>query len=106
MSPDLMDGDAPSDPEHCSVFIEAEIGAAGEVGEEIFSFQVVTRQHLLKEPVPRWGQGLLIVERFSWRSVESSLQTLLMHAVRPTWSGVAAELAKELHWEFENYSEP
>jgi hypothetical protein len=28
-----------------------------------------------------------------------------MHAARPHWNEVAAELSKELHWEFEDYAD-
>lgn len=106
VSPDLPNGDLPSDPDDCSVLIEAEIGAAGLPGADVFSFQVVTPKYLMRESLPRWGRGLLIVPQFTSPAVESSLQKLLMHATRSEWSAVAAELAKELHWEFEHYSEP
>ncbi len=87
------------------MLIEAEIGANGTPGAEIFSFQVVTPKYLARERLPRWGRGLLVVEEFSWREVEAALQKLLMHASRPVWNDVAAELNKELHWEFDNYSQ-
>lgn len=103
-SPDLPYGDLPSDPDDCCVLIDAEIGLAGTDGADVFSFHVVTPMYLLRETLPRWGRGLLIVQHFSWREVESSLQKLLMHAARPHWSSVAAELAKELRWEFEGYT--
>ncbi len=103
-SPDLPSHDLPADPHDCAILIEAEIGAVGQPGADIFSFQVVTRQYLMRDSLPRWGRGLLIVDRFSWDVVESVLQKLLMHAARPRWTEVAAELNKELHWEFDNYS--
>ena len=102
---DLPNHELPSDPSDCSVLIEAEIGAIGVPGADIFSFEVVTRAYLLREELPRWGRGLLLVEQFSWEAVEASLQKLLMHAARPAWEQVATELGKELHWEFENYTE-
>lgn len=104
VSPDLPSGDRPSDPDDCSVLIEAEIGAVGLPGADVFSFQVVTPKYLMRESLPRWGRGLLIVPQFRWPAVESSWQKLLMHAPRSGWTAVAAELAKELHWEFEHYS--
>ena len=106
VSPDLPSGDLPPDPDDCFVLIEAEIGAAGLPGADVFSFQVVTPKYLMRESLPRWGRGLLIVPQFTWPAVETSLQKLLMHATGPNWSAVAAELAKELHWEFEHYSAP
>jgi hypothetical protein len=47
---------------------------------------------------------MLIVESFSWTIVHRMLERLLAHAVRPTWNEVAAELNKELLWEFDNYT--
>lgn len=103
-SPDLDRNTLPQDPQDCSILIEAEIGPHDGPGAEIFSFQVATAASLRRESLPRWGRGLLIVEEFSWKTVENAVQKLLMHAERPTWNEVAEELAKELHWEFERYS--
>ena len=101
-SPDLERPRIPADVSDCAVFIQALVGPAGN-GQEAFSFTVVTPEFLKHEDCPRWGRGYLVLTTFRWEAVESSVAKLLRHAVRETWSEVAAELNKELHWEFENY---
>ena len=102
-SPDLERPALPRDPTNCSVVLQASIGPKGAEGEELFEFQVVTPEFLAKEGLPRWGRGLLIVEQFSWPTVERALEHLLAHAQRNTWAEVAAVLNHELQWEFDNY---
>jgi len=38
LSIELEEGKLPVDPEHCSIFIEANIGLEGEIGSDIFHF--------------------------------------------------------------------
>ncbi|HYO75168.1 MAG TPA: Imm8 family immunity protein [Thermoanaerobaculia bacterium] len=104
-SPDLPAGELPAVPDDCSVLIDAEIGPSNSEGADLFSFQVVTPKWLLRDDAVLWGRGLLIVTEFSWPKVSTAVEKLLMHAARSDWSGVAQELAKELHWEFEHYSQ-
>jgi hypothetical protein len=104
-SPDIDPPALPAEPTRCAVFVEAEIGPLGEdTGADLFSFTVATPSALLDGADVRWGRGYLIVERFSWEAVERAIGKLLMHADRATWAESAAELAKELHWEFEHYT--
>ena len=105
MSPDLASDSLPNDPENCSVFIEVEIGPQNAEGADIFSFTAVTPNWLGVEIGTRWGHGLLILQRFSWHEIESSLQKLLLHCHRSTWQAVCDELRKQLNWEFDNYKE-
>lgn len=93
----------PADPEDCSVALDAEIGPKGQEGSDRFSFSVVTPKYLLREPLPRWGRGYLIVESFSWVAAEWALQQLLDHSRRDTWQEVSVTLSHALHWEFENH---
>lgn len=102
-SPDLPDGELPSDIENCAVLVDAQIGGEGE-GADTFSFTVVTPEFLKTEGSTQWGRGSLILPTFSWSAVEAAVERLLSHAARETWEQVAQELAKELRWEFENYS--
>jgi hypothetical protein len=104
-SPDLERPALPADPTRCAVVVEAEIGPPGEeTGADLFSLTVATPNVFLDGAELRWGRGYLIVERFSWEAVERAIRRLLMHADRATWPESAAELAKELHWEFEHYA--
>jgi hypothetical protein len=105
ISPDLDRPRLPDDPQHCSIFCEATIGPKDSEGEEIFGFQVVTPSALTPHDRFQWGRGLLIVDSFSWETVDLALARLLAHASRHSWNEVAGELAKSLNWEFENYRE-
>src|ERR1043166_4165238 len=102
-SPDLERPAVPPDPTDCSVALQASIGPKGAEGEELFEFQVVTPRALLRNGLPRWGRGLLIVESFSWAGVERALERLLARAHRKTWAEVAAVLNHDLQWEYNNY---
>jgi len=104
LSIELEDGQLPEDPEDCSIFVEANIGLQDEEGSDIFSFYVVTPK-ALQQDTPRWGRGLLIVNRFSWETVETSIKKLLRHCNGDDWEEIASELNKRLHWEFDNYKE-
>ncbi len=74
----------PDDPTDCAVFVQAGIGPKGERGEELFSFTVVTANHLARLGLPRWGRGLFVVEYFSWSAVQRKrgLSTLLTRAAQ------------------------
>ena len=101
-SPDLEYGDLPDHPDDCSVFIEASIGAKGETGADLFGFEATTLSQLPNK-LPRWGKGLLILERFSWHSVETALDQLVRECEGFSWSDCCAQLCKALNWEYENY---
>lgn len=100
---DLAYGEQPSDSEDCSVSFVAMIGLKGQKGADVFYFDVVTPKYLMRTTETRWGRGCLIVDTFSWSVVEMAVQKLISHCTKQTWQEVAAELSKELHWEFENY---
>ena len=103
-SPDLSRDTLPQDPEDCTVLIEAEIGPQGESGGDVFSFTFITPPALMRDSVARWGRGYFIATRFSWETAERAISKLLLHSHRSTWSEVAAELGKEMRWEFEGYA--
>jgi hypothetical protein len=104
-SPDLEQRALPPDPSSCAIPMTAEIGPPSG-GAELFSFIVATPDRVLGDGHDaRWGRGYMLVERFSWEAVERMLSKLVLHADREDWEASARELAKELHWEFENYSD-
>jgi hypothetical protein len=105
LSPDLTNGELPNDPEDAAVFVEANIGPKNHDASDIFSLKVVTRKHLANDTGTIWGHGMLVVDRFSWQVVESTLQKLLLHCYRSTWDEVANQINKHLDWEFDNYTE-
>ena len=101
-SPDLERDKLPPDETDCELLIHAEIGPSARGGADSFTFVVATPNRLLNGQGARWGRGYLIVERFSWSAVERAVSKLLMHADRRKWKDAAAELSKEMHWEFEH----
>jgi phenylalanyl-tRNA synthetase beta subunit len=74
-------------------------------GAEVFSFVAITPRALARDHGARWGRGYLILENVSWSNVKSALQNLLSHCSAENWDGVAAQLSREMHWEFEDYRE-
>jgi hypothetical protein len=100
-SPDLDESSLPDDPCSCSVFLQAVIGSDVSSGD-VFSFNAVTPAHL-ESAGTLWGRGLLVVPEFAWPTVRSAVERLLLHAARPSWELVAAELNKSLYWEYDNY---
>lgn len=103
-SPDLERDQLPEDPRSCAIVMNAEIGPE-RGGADSFQFVVVTPNRLLEGAPVRWGRGFLVVEEFSWDAVEHALRRLVMHAGRKNWGDSARELAKELNWEFDGYTE-
>jgi len=102
ISPDVERTGVPEDPANCSVAVEVEIGPGDGDGADIFSFLVVTPSKLAGAG-SRWGRGLLVLDEFSWDSVDAALTKLLDHCEGSNWSEIASQLNKELHWEFESY---
>ena len=105
VSADIDYGQVPEDVDDCAVACQADIGPRGEKGQEIFSFTVVTPKILARQTGYIWGRGYLIVESFSWETVDRALSKLLTHCNGTTWREVAAKLNEELHWEFDTYRE-
>ena len=103
-SPDLAAEAMPGDPEHCRISMTATIGPDGTDGGELFYFTVVTPKALVGDEAT-WGRALLIMPSFSWIDVKRMLERLLRHASRADWQASAAELNKELRWEFDNYKD-
>lgn len=95
-SPDLEPPALPEDPYDCAITFQALIGPRGGVGQDSFTFLVITPVRLAKRPDGIWGRGMLIMPAFEWAAVAQSLATLLSRAARPTWGEVTAELGKEL----------
>jgi hypothetical protein len=104
-SPDCEPPHSPADPTHCIVLIEADIGLKDEVGADIFSFVVVTPSALADLELPLWGRGYLVVKRFSWQIIETTLAKLLLQVRGDSWDEVSTRLSKELFYEFDNYKE-
>lgn len=99
-SPDLVPPGLPADPTDCAVRFQALIGPRGDGPAEAFSFLVVTPGHVRRTGA-LWGRGHLFVESFDWRTVVEAIALLMAQCARPTWEEVAAELDKQLRWQFD-----
>jgi hypothetical protein len=102
-SSDFGPGQNPADPENCVVQIVATIGPSGGSAGDNFSFTAVTPSALAENQMLGWGRGTLVVDSFSWPTVEKWIDRLLAHAARPSWQEVAQVLNHELRWEFDGY---
>jgi hypothetical protein len=100
---DFVRGENPPDPENCCLTFAANIGSADSDGSDLFYFQVVTGAWLVDHAETRWGKGYLLVDRFSWDSVERMIARLVGSITSDTWHDAASQLSKYLDWEFENY---
>jgi hypothetical protein len=100
---DLDYGASPADPTNCALYIEAEIGAKGQDGADIFGFTAITRKAIAADQETRWGRGYLVLSYFRWEDVERALQRLLAHCTGTSWQQISEQLNKELLWEFDNY---
>jgi hypothetical protein len=67
---DLDYGASPDDPTDCALYIEAEIGAKGREGADIFGFTAITPKAISADQETRWGRGYLILRYFSWDDIE------------------------------------
>ncbi len=83
----------------------AMIGPVNGPGEELFQFTVITPSAMAKLDCPRWGRSLLVVESFSWPSVQTAVEKLLRHCSGKTWSEVGTKINRYLSWEFDDYQD-
>jgi hypothetical protein len=102
-SSDLGDGQLPIDPQHCVVQLVATIGPGDGSAGDIFRFTVATPRAITESQLFGWGRGTLVLDTFSWHTVQRWVDRLLAHAARPTWQEVAHALNHELLWEFDGY---
>jgi hypothetical protein len=102
-SPDLVEPKLPTNPEHFSVALEALIGPSSSGASDIFSFTAASPSFLAEQRLTTWGRGLLVVSKFSWPTIHSAVERLLIRCVRATWPEVAGEINKVLLWQFDNY---
>jgi hypothetical protein len=98
----------PPDPECFCLSVEAEIGARGEKGEDIFEFLVCSPCWLAQE-VARAGYALgrfhLFLPRYDYARMRRIIEELCAQATGPDWDAVAGSLARHAHWEYEDYRE-
>jgi len=99
--------DAPEDPEHCCVGMQADIGPVGAGGGDTFNFEVCTPNALASrldaDGRPFWARGTLVVRSFSWETVEAALNQYVRSVDGNDWTEVATKLNRFMRWEFEDY---
>jgi hypothetical protein len=104
-SPEIdLDSEYPSDPDCFIVLVEAEIGAHGVVGSELFRIHVCTPKWLLKELASArevWGHGLLIVNAWNGEQVRLTVEAICSRTSAASWNELAVKLSRFAEWEFE-----
>lgn len=109
-SPDVNDlsKHQPDDPQCFSFLIQIMVGAKGESWEESFDIEVCTPQWLAKnlgQDDILIGSRLIIVQKYNYEKISSSIKKFLNHCKRETWNEVASQISRIGRWEFEDYSE-
>tara|TARA_B100000959_G_scaffold281427_1_gene345438 strand:+ start:113 stop:454 length:342 start_codon:yes stop_codon:yes gene_type:complete len=102
-SPDYDGNELPKELDNCEVFIELDVGSRGTSGADMFSISVVTPKYMLDNPERNWGKGYLVMNSFSWDSVEKTLQNMIDAVEGNSWDEVAKLLCVNFNWEFEDY---
>ncbi len=106
-SPDVPDLESfrPADADF-GILVQAFIGPAGAAGEESFDFVVCTPEWLSRRLETRQfvlGRNHLIVHSFDFELITRIISSLCNETEGPTWSAVAARLARYGRWEFDDY---
>lgn len=100
-SPDLnppSDG-LPSDIEEFDVFLQVSLGDSGKPGGEVFSFSVSSPSALSQVNPNRFISHTLVLERFEWKDIRTSIEKLLRHTDSCTnWNEVIKSLSGYLKY--------
>lgn len=107
---DLAEPEAfrPADPAHFCVWVRAMVGPAGAPGEESFDFAICTGSWLRELPLEE-GYALLrhhvLVSRWDPVIVRRIVDEVFASVEGETWDEIGDRLARNAHWEFEDYRE-
>lgn len=97
----------PEKPECFSLLIQAMIGPAGGAAADSFEFVLCTPAWLLHqclaEQRPVFGAHHMIVDRYDYGSLESSISSLCRSVEGCDWNEVASKLSLYASWEFSDY---
>jgi len=107
-SPDLADlkHGSPPDPGNFGILVQAMIGPEDEEGEESFDILVCTPSWLagqVEREGPTWGRHHLLLPRYDYAAIESTVRSLVDSVHGLDWPEVAEILARYGAWEFEDY---
>lgn len=109
-SPDTEPEDfRPPDPEDVSILIQVFAGPEDDIGEEMFTVQVVTPKALgrwVAQNGPLVGRHYVMVEEWNWPRIRDFLVRAFERQEAPTWDVLGDRLGRIGHWEFEDYAPP
>ena len=107
-SPEIdIDGEYPADPGCFVILLEAEVGADGLAGSDVFRIQVCTPRWLssrLAEDGEIWGRGLLMLPEWNIERIRLAVAAMCSRTTGATWQEVAQKLSRFAEWEFDDYS--
>lgn len=98
--------DLPKDPSHFSVLIQCLIGEENSTAADMFSFAVVTPNHMLSlastnEAIS--GHGYLFLKTWDPELIRRTVEQWVSKAVAPDWQRSAALLCRYMRWEYEEH---
>lgn len=96
----------PADPANAGVRVRLMVGPADGPGEESFDVFVCTPawlQETVREHGPQIGRHLLVVETLDLEAAVAYLRQHVESLEAPDWHGLARQLARVGHWEFDDY---
>lgn len=85
--------------------IQADIGPEGDKGSETFTFYAASPkrlQNLIDDKQIEMGRGLLIMNDFDIRLIESAIERIVSTCMRETWEEVAMLISRYAYWEYED----
>ncbi|MFM0197557.1 immunity 8 family protein [Paraburkholderia strydomiana] len=101
-----IDGFVPDDPECFSLNFRIRIGSDEAAGADDFDLCVCTPTWLSRTIwQPKWGRHLLIVREYDRSTIETTICEYVAKCTGGEWRDVAGKLARNFHWEFEDYQE-
>lgn len=87
-SPDVGKDSVPSDPSSFQGLFKFRLESADGSNHANFKFLVFTTSELAKIPAPIWGNGMLILDEYSWDVLRPQLEIRLGHIRSNNWSSI------------------
>jgi hypothetical protein len=108
-SPDVADLEAwePPSSSFC-VSVQVLVGPENDQSEESFDIFVCSSEWLVEETARQGvvdGRHRLIVRSWNWSMIMEYLERRVRTVTGDDWTGVALQISRLGHWEFEDYRE-